>query len=116
MVCLRRWSDGACSQDDLTGSIGGVLVSPIGRCVSFFASVVPEPILSRLFKLPQNPIHELEVLPVLVAAMLWSVYLEKAQTVWYIDNESARMTMVRGAGETEYSSRFIKWLRFHRVS
>ncbi len=39
--------------------------------------------------------------------MLWSVYLSKAQTVWYIDNESARMAMIRGAGETEYSSRFI---------
>ena len=101
------FTDGACSQDDKTGSVGGVLVSLGGRCVSFFASVVPEDILERLVRLSKNPIHELEVLPVLLAAMLWSVYLAKAQTVWYIDNESARMAMIRGAGETEYSSRFI---------
>ena len=68
--------------------------------------MVPEHILERLFKLSKNPIHEL-VLPVLLAAMLWSVYLSKAQTVWYIDNESARMAMIRVAGETEYSSRSI---------
>ena len=53
------------------------------------------------FSLSKNPIHELEVSPVLLAAMLWSLYLSN------IDNESARMAMIRGAGETEYSSRFI---------
>ena len=87
---LSTWfvfTDGACSQDDKTGSIGGVLVSPGGKCISFFASLVPEHILEKLFVLSKNPIHELEVLPVLVAAMLWSVYLSKAQTVSYIDNE-----------------------------
>ena len=88
---------------------GGVceFVSPTGKCVSFFAAVVPDCILSCLFNLSKNPIHELEVLPVLLAANLWSVYLAKAQTVWYIDNESARMAMIRGAGETIYSSKFI---------
>ena len=84
----------------------------MGKCVSFFASVVPEYILERFFRLSKNPIHELEVLPVLLAAVLWSVYLAKAQTVWYIDNESARMAMIRGAGETEYSSRFINGFVF----
>ena len=68
---------------------------------------MPDCILNRLFELSKNPIHELEVLPVLLAANLWSVYLAKAQTVWYIDNESARMAMIRGAGETTYSSKFI---------
>ena len=107
---LSTWfvfTDGACIQDDKTGSVGGVLVSPEGKSVSFFASVVPEDILERFFRLLKNPIHELEVLLFLLAAMLWSVYLAKAQTVWYIDNESARMAMIRGAGETEYSSCFI---------
>ncbi len=66
MVCL----DGACSQDDSTGSIGGVLVSPGGRCVSFFASMVPEHRLERLFRLSKNPIHELVVLPVLILRKL----------------------------------------------
>ena len=109
---LSTWfvfTDRACSQAEKTGSIGGVLVSPGGRwmCFFFFAAVVPQHIPERLFKLSKNPIHELEVLPVLLAAMLWSVYLSKAQTVWYIDNESARMAMIRVAGETEYSSRSI---------
>ena len=45
----------------------------------------------------------------LISAMLWSVYLAKAQTVWYIDNESARMAMIRGTGETRYSSNFINF-------
>ena len=49
----------------------------------------------------------LKFLPILLAAMLWSVYLAKAQTVWYIDNESARMAMIRDTGETEFASRFI---------
>ncbi len=44
-------------------------MSPGSKCVSFFAALVPEHILERLFSWSKNPIHELEVLLVLLAAI-----------------------------------------------
>ena len=55
-----------------------------------------------------NPIHELEVLPVLVAAALWGHLVARSQTVFYIDNESSRMAYIRGDGETLRSKSMIE--------
>ena len=101
------FTDGACNPEFKTGSVGGLIISPLGNCQSFFSEVVPEDITAELFKLSCNPIHELEVLPVFIACLEWGPRYEGALIVYYIDNESARMAFVKGSGETHFASHLI---------
>ncbi len=78
-----------------------------GDVLEFFSEPAPSDLAVRFFKDSKNPIHELEVLPVLMALQLWCKRLQRSQTVWYIDNESARMAYIRGAGETSLAGVFI---------
>eukprot|EP00435_Cladocopium_sp_Y103_P062898 s272_g24.t1 len=94
------FTDGACDQEKQSGSVGGVIYSPSGECLHFFGEEVPTHIMRDLFERSNNPIHELEVLPVLIAADLWGQMYSHAQVVYYIDNESSRMAHIRGTGET----------------
>jgi ribonuclease HI len=94
------FTDGACEPEERAGSIGGVLYNPAGDCLHFFGESVPSEILEDLFSRSQNPIHELELLPILVAALLWGEFFQQSQVVYYVDNESARMACIRGSGET----------------
>ena len=109
--CLNEtwivFTDGACSPEEQSGSVGGVLISPQGDVVEFFSELAPADLALRFFKGSKNPIHELEVLPVLMALQLWCKRLQRSQTVWYIDNEAARMAYIRGTGETSLASSFI---------
>ena len=101
------FTDGACSPELRQGSIGGIIIDPFGRCQSFFSSMVPEDVMEELFRESANPIHELEVLPVLVACILWGTRFANALIVYYIDNESARMAYLKGHGETNFASCMI---------
>ena len=108
---LATWlvfTDGACVADDKFGGIGGLLISPSGACVSFFSSAVPLWMMERLLEHSANPIHELELLPISLAAMMWTKYIGFSQVVWYVDNESSRMAAIRGSGETFHASSFIE--------
>lgn len=64
--------------------------------------------MQDLFERSKNPIHELEVLPVLIAARAWGHHFACAQVVYYIDNESARMAFIRGTGETLRASSLVQ--------
>ena len=101
------FTDGACNPELKQGSIGGLIIDPWGRCLSFFSSRVPADVADFFFKDSANPIHELEVLPVLVACMEWGVWFSGALAVYYIDNERARMAFIRGNGETHIASVLI---------
>ena len=101
------FTDGACNPEAKEGSIGGLIISPSGVCVSFFSGLVPNFVLAEFFKCSKNPIHELEVLPVLAASDAWGHLFAKSLIVFYIDNESSRMAFVKGVGETQFASQMI---------
>eukprot|EP00435_Cladocopium_sp_Y103_P041733 s2725_g11.t1 len=101
------FTDGACDPEMRAGSVGGVLYDPHGQCLKFFGEAVPKDIMEDLFSRSQNPIHELEILPVFIAADLWGDMYTGAQVVYYIDNESSRMAHIRGTGETLRASQLI---------
>ena len=64
LECWVIFTDGACEGDDKkVGSVGG----PAGKCRGNFGSTVSEGYMVHLLSKPQNPIHELETLPVLIA-------------------------------------------------
>ena len=102
------FTDGACEPEQRKGSIGGVLYDPCGCCLQFFGEEVPGEIMDDLLATSQNPIHELELMPILVASMAWGEMFAGAQAVFYVDNESARMAFIRGSGETTRGAHIIQ--------
>ena len=105
---LTTWiifTDGACEGDAVTGSVGGVLVSPNMRVAHHFGATAPVWIMEKLLACSQHPIHELEMIPVLLSFLLWGKLVSGAQVVHYIDNESVRLALLRGSGETPVARR-----------
>ena len=102
------FTDGACDPEARSGSVGGVIYDPQGNCLRYFGESVPQRVMDALLATSQNPIHELEVMPILLAAELWGKTYEGSQVVYYIDNESARMAHIRGDGETLRAAQMIQ--------
>ncbi|CAE7194784.1 unnamed protein product [Symbiodinium sp. CCMP2592] len=99
------FTDGAFEQG--RGSFGGVLISPHGRCVSYFAGEVSREAMHHLLASSTHPIYELELLPVLIAMQVWGRLSSHQQTVYYLDNEPARIGMIKGAGGTAIADLII---------
>ena len=92
--------DGACEgQDVLTGSIGGVLMSPAGRIVHHFSSRACERFMKACDD-SLNPIYELELLPMFVAVLVWGNLFKGSQVVFYGDNDAARASFIAGRAST----------------
>ena len=94
------FTDGACEDSSTTGSVGGVLVAPNRSVLHHFGGTATQNVMSHLLRFSSHPIHELEMIPVLIALRLWSDLLKGCQLVHYIDNESVRLALLRGRGET----------------
>ena len=95
------FTDGACEgKDGKSGSVGGVLVGPKGQVLEHFSSEVPDSYMSALLKTSENPIYELELLPVYIALLLWSPKLISSHVVMYLDNDAARAALCKGYGAT----------------
>ncbi|CAE7382974.1 unnamed protein product [Symbiodinium sp. CCMP2592] len=92
------FTDGACEGGKKLGSIGGVIVGLNGRPISFFSEQVPQDIMRILLRDSQNPIFELELLPVLLAYRLWGQWCRFSQAVFYVDNEGARHSIIAAGG------------------
>ena len=107
---LETWiifTDGACEGlERRVGSIGGVLVSPTGVLVSYFGAEVPEWIMDQM-AYSQNPIYELELLPALVAILVWQSALKSRQVVFYLDNDAARYTLIKAHSVTSFGKRIV---------
>jgi hypothetical protein len=86
------FTDGAC--EELT-TIGGVLI--LNDTVQCFGAVVPDSVVSSWkSKLDQEQvIGQAEIFPVLVARLTWQHLLKGRRCVFFLDNESARIALVR---------------------
>ena len=99
------FTDGACEQEC---SIGGVLVSPQGTAVSAFGSAVPQDLVQHLYNDSKHPIYEVELLPLLVSLVMWGSLFQQCQVVFYVDNDSARAGLIKGAGATKMADAIIE--------
>ena len=97
MAHFYRWS---CEGDAPSGSIGGVLVAPNHQVVYHFGCLAPDNVMSVLLTHSSHPIHELEMIPILVSFQLWRHLFQICQVVHYVDNESVRLALLRGSCET----------------
>jgi hypothetical protein len=119
-TCLMSWvvfTDGACEGPDgaKTGSIGGVLVCPRGTLVQFFGGTVPVDLMELLLSKSKNPIYELEVMPILVAVLLWGATCEHAQVCWYLDNEAGKSAFLKAYGATEVADGMVQDFTRHEM-
>ena len=74
------FTDGSCEAFARAGGFGGVL-NPSGICVEHFSESVPRELLDSLLEASENPVYELELLPVLVLYRAWSSRMRGAQLV-----------------------------------
>ena len=56
--------------------------------------------MSLLLTHSGHPIHELEMIPILVSFQLWRNLSQGCQVVYYVDNELVYLALLRGSGET----------------
>ena len=97
------FTDGACetSDDDTkTGGVGGVLVSSSGQYIQHFGAKLPQNWMDYFLTHSRHPIHEIEVLPVLISFYVWRKFISFSQVLHYTDNDSCRYALMKGAGET----------------
>eukprot|EP00435_Cladocopium_sp_Y103_P000018 s3918_g1.t1 len=111
--CLLSWvvfTDGACEgpEGQKKGGVGGVLVDPNGRVVSFFGGEVPDTVMRLLLRNSKNPIYELEVLPVLISIWLWGERFSLSQVCWYLDNEASRSAFIKAQGATVLAGTMVE--------
>eukprot|EP00435_Cladocopium_sp_Y103_P000779 s5414_g1.t1 len=111
--CLLSWvvfTDGACEgpEGHKKGGVGGVLVDPNGRVVSFFGGEVPDTVMRLLSEKSKNPIYELEVLPVLISVWLWGERFSLSQVCWYLDNEASRSAFIKAQGATVFAGTMVE--------
>ena len=64
--------------------------------------------MDSLLEASDNPIYELELLPVHIALSLWSHRLQSSHVVMYLDNDAARAAMCKGYGATVAAQRIVQ--------
>ena len=110
---METWfvfTDGACETNDFgkkEGGVGGVLISANGTYVQHFGMQMPAGWMEVLMSYSSHPVHEVEVLPVLISFCVWSDFLRGSQVLHYTDNDSCRFALMKGVGETLVARHFI---------
>ena len=93
--------------DDKTGGLGGVLLNGEGSIVSWFPFMLSESQVQKFIRGDaQVVIGELEALAPVMAPGLWSHLCRSRHIIFYIDNDGARYSRIKG-----YSSSFSLSLR-----
>ena len=89
------FTDGACEPRGT--SIGGVLLIP-GMQPQAFGAMLREEAAMRLAtkKGQRQVIGQAEILPVLVAKTIWAEELSNRKVIYFIDNDSARLALIKG--------------------
>ena len=123
-LCIERSSletwitfvDGACEgSDKLVGSLGGVIMSPTGRLVHHFSCIASESFM-KACEYSLNPIYELELLPMLVAILIWRPLIKGRQVVFYGDNDAARASLIAGRAATSVGEKILSSFVTHEFS
>jgi hypothetical protein len=89
------FTDGACEPEGTT--IGGVLLVSGSRPQAFGAKLTEEATCRLATKVGQaQVIGQAELLPILVAKTIWEEFIKNRKVIYFIDNDSARLAMVKG--------------------
>ena len=92
------------SQEGVGGQdmgLGAVLLNQEGRVLAWFGVLLPSPLAVALTSNKQKVINELESLTVLLSFALCKPLLQERHVMSYIDNEAARVTLLRMSSESQ---------------
>ena len=95
------FTHGACEDGDdglKVGGVGGVLISSNGQYLQHFGMTIPSEWMSYFLRHSKHPIHEIEVLPVLISFHVWKNFISNSQVLHYTDNDSCRYALMRVYG------------------
>ena len=100
------WTDGACEPDGTT--IGGVMIEVGERPQAFGARLTAEAAQRLATKTGQTQvIGQAELLPILVAKTIWENHIKNKKVMYFVDNDSARLAMIKGYSPVITSLRII---------
>ena len=87
--------DGACEEEGT--SIGAVMIRAGARPQAFGATLTREAIESLKTRVEQKQvIGQAEILPAMVAKEVWGSFLVNKRAIYFIDNDSARLALIKG--------------------
>ena len=81
-------------------SIGGILINPTGKVISYFGSYISGTLLNDFLADCRHPTYELEIFPVVVVIRAWSKFIMGKLVVHYLDNDAARLAFIRADAST----------------
>ena len=104
---VHVFTDGSLESDDghKTGGLGGVLVDSEGNCLSAF-SFIPS---SSQIEEAGGGIHQLEILPVILACVAYEDSLRHRPVYFHVDNTAAQAALIN-AGSSNHSSNSLVYL------
>ena len=92
--------------DVATAGVGGILFDPSAKSIFYFSWRLPDEVVAR-FPADSNPIHQLEILPVLIALKLWPEAFAGRSLISFIDNEGAKCSLINGGSGTDVANRIV---------
>ena len=106
---IMVFTDGSCEGTSAKdGVVGGVLYNHQGTPLIFFSEQVPSLLLDQFLGEAENPIYLIELLAVYLAMVLWGDRFRGRFVVYYIDNEAARMALIKAYSSTKFGNCLIQ--------
>ena len=102
----RTWylfTDGA--YENIVGTVGAVLYDEAGVAQGVFGAKAPDSFMRQVLAYSKNSIYELDILPVLLSLRVRGKLLHHGQIVSYLDDEAAKVTLIKSSGATPLSER-----------
>ena len=88
------FTDGACEPEG--SSVGGLIID--GSTVEYFGFIVDESLIKsrKTREDQQQVIGQAELFPLMVARLTWAKRLVGKRVIYFVDNKSARLGLVKG--------------------
>ena len=84
-------------EQDASGGIGGILVSPTGSIISWYERKLSKEEVALFMRQGQEvAIAELETLAVVISLLLWNGSVQNSHAILCLDNDASRFALIKG--------------------
>ena len=102
---IHVFLDGAVEQSDTSyfAGVGGVLISSEGLICKAFGYSIPEATSKEI----GGKIHQIELLPTVMACIAFGEDIRNRATMFHIDNTAAQSALINAGSSNQYSSSIV---------